>query len=148
MNLPKIYAAYGSNLNHDQMAHRCPAAEFVGIGQLRGYRLVFRRVADIEYAPDSVVPVGLWRVTPDCVRALDAYEGYPRLYGRNKCQIYRGAGKTTDAFIYFMNREGYEPPSDGYLKSIRDGYIDCGLRLGYLKEAVRLSEELTFLQPA
>ena len=26
----KIYFAYGSNLNHRQMAYRCPDAEFVG----------------------------------------------------------------------------------------------------------------------
>lgn len=148
MNLPKIYAAYGSNLNHDQMARRCPAAEFIGTGQLRGYRLVFRGVADIEYSPGDVVPIGLWRVTPDCVRALDAYEGFPRLYGRNKCQIYRGAGKSTEAFIYYMNREGYGMPSQGYLQSIADGYEHCGLKLAYLREAVMLTEELNFTQPA
>jgi gamma-glutamylcyclotransferase (GGCT)/AIG2-like uncharacterized protein YtfP len=148
MRLPRIYAAYGSNMNHEQMSRRCPKAEFIGTGSLLNYRLVFRRVADIEYAQDARVPISLWRVTDDCVKSLDAYEGYPRLYGRNVCRIYRGAGRYTEAFIYFMNAEGYEPPSQGYLQSIVDGYHNCGLNMAFLREAVMLTEELNFNQPA
>ncbi|MGI9143111.1 MAG: gamma-glutamylcyclotransferase family protein [Fluviibacter sp.] len=148
MRLPRIYAAYGSNLNHEQMARRCPNAEFIGTGFLQNYRLVFRRVADIEYAEDHKTPIGLWRVTDQCVKSLDSYEGFPRLYGRNKCQIYRGAGKYTEAFIYFMNAEGYEMPFGGYLNSIVDGYYNCGLNPAYIREALTFTEESSFLQPA
>ena len=43
MNEKTLYFAYGSNLNLDQMARRCPDAEPVGRVRLDGYRLAFRR---------------------------------------------------------------------------------------------------------
>ena len=39
----KEYFAYGSNLNFEQMAYRCPEAAVVGIAKLEGYELAFRR---------------------------------------------------------------------------------------------------------
>ena len=39
-----IYLAYGSNMNQTQMAFRCPTAEVVGTGELKGYELLFRGV--------------------------------------------------------------------------------------------------------
>lgn len=35
------YFAYGSNMNLDQMAYRCPAASVVENVKLEGYRLTF-----------------------------------------------------------------------------------------------------------
>lgn len=35
-----MYFAYGSNMNLDQMAYRCPAAEAVCTAKLEGYELV------------------------------------------------------------------------------------------------------------
>jgi gamma-glutamylcyclotransferase (GGCT)/AIG2-like uncharacterized protein YtfP len=140
-----IYAAYGSNLNHEQMSRRCPKAKFIGTGFLLNYRLVFRRVADIEYSEGFKTPVGLWRVTNQCVESLDLYEGYPNMYGRNECKIYRGKGEYTKAFIYYMNSEGYETPTTGYLQSIADGYEDCVLNPAYIREAFDFSNEKSFL---
>ena len=39
----KEYFAYGSNLNFEQMAYRCPEATAVGTARLDGYELAFRR---------------------------------------------------------------------------------------------------------
>ena len=39
----KEYFAYGSNLNFEQMAYRCPEATVVGTAKLDGYELAFRR---------------------------------------------------------------------------------------------------------
>ena len=39
----KEYFAYGSNLNFDQMAYRCPEATVVGTAKLDDYELAFRR---------------------------------------------------------------------------------------------------------
>ena len=36
------YIAYGSNLNREQMALRCPDAKVVGIGEIKDYELLFR----------------------------------------------------------------------------------------------------------
>lgn len=38
----RFYIAYGSNLNLDQMKHRCPTAEIVGAAELKNLRLWFR----------------------------------------------------------------------------------------------------------
>jgi len=38
----KLYVAYGSNLNKNQMRYRCPTAKFYGIGELQGYELQFK----------------------------------------------------------------------------------------------------------
>ena len=75
-----IYFAYGSNLNLDQMAHRCPTAKVVGAGMLNGYKLIFNRVASIELDASQSVPVGIWEIGEYCEASLDLYEGYPRLY--------------------------------------------------------------------
>ncbi len=37
-----LYFAYGSNINLNQMAYRCPAAEVVGPMVLNDYKLLFR----------------------------------------------------------------------------------------------------------
>lgn len=53
-----LYCAYGSNMNLDQMAYRCPKSKVVGNGKLYGWELVFNVHADIIKADnDSVVPV-------------------------------------------------------------------------------------------
>lgn len=37
----RLYFAYGSNINLEQMAVRCPAAQVVGPAVLDGYELLF-----------------------------------------------------------------------------------------------------------
>ena len=82
------YFAYGSNMNLDQMAYRCPAASVVEKVKLEGYRLTFCGrgkgcgVATILPEEGSRVEGVLWKITPECEKSLDFYEGYPHLYGR------------------------------------------------------------------
>ena len=42
MEKRKKYIAYGSNLNLEQMAFRCPTAKVVGKSELKDYELLFR----------------------------------------------------------------------------------------------------------
>lgn len=62
----RFYIAYGSNLNIEQMARRCPTAEIVGTTFLRNWRLMFRgkntAVATVEKQEGSQVPVLIWRL--------------------------------------------------------------------------------------
>ena len=77
------YFAYGSNMNLDQMAYRCPAASVVENVKLEGYRLTFcgrgkgSGVATILPEEGSQVEGVLWKITPECEKSLDFYEGYP-----------------------------------------------------------------------
>ena len=36
-----LYFAYGSNLNHRQMKHRCSGSKFIKKFTLKGYKLIF-----------------------------------------------------------------------------------------------------------
>ncbi len=77
----KLYFAYGSNINLDQMAQRCPEAEVVGPVTLPDHELLFRYsgVATIRPKKDSVVHGLLWSISPRDERSLDYYEGLPTL---------------------------------------------------------------------
>lgn len=137
----KLYIAYGSNLNLNQMKHRCPTARVIGTSELKDYELVFRgsrhnAVATVEPCKGSTVPVLLWSIKPDDEKALDRYEGYPSFYDKAGVDITIGDHKTT-AMIYIMTAgHGLGNPSENYLKTIEAGYIDAGFDTNILHNAV------------
>lgn len=138
----KIYGAYGSNMNIKQMKKRCPNAKVIGTGKLRNYRLTFRGlnkgVANVEKIQGRTVPIVLWDITPECEKALDLYEGYPRLYVKREVDVATEEG-IVKAMIYVMAKQ-YEDspalPSKYYLDTIWQGYTDNKIPVRILKEAV------------
>lgn len=65
--MAKLYVAYGSNLNKNQMRSRCPGAKFVGTGVIENYELQFKgslHGAHATIAPKegAFVPVGVWTI--------------------------------------------------------------------------------------
>lgn len=65
--MAKLYVAYGSNLNKQQMKGRCPDAKFVGTGVIENYELQFKGSlygahATIAPKEGASVPVGLWTI--------------------------------------------------------------------------------------
>ena len=80
----RLYIAYGSNLNLEQMKRRCPTAEVMGKTILRGWSLWFRgsrhsAVATIERKRGGKVPVLVWKIQPRDEASLDRYEGVPHM---------------------------------------------------------------------
>jgi gamma-glutamylcyclotransferase (GGCT)/AIG2-like uncharacterized protein YtfP len=130
------YLAYGSNLNRDHMATRCPTAVAIGRTNLQGMRLVFRSVADIEPAKGYSVPVGVWKIGKADEERLDRYEGVKGGLYRKVYWPIRIEGKTHKALVYIMNRDGVMPPWDGYFETIRQGYKDFGIKAKPLFEAL------------
>ncbi len=128
-----LYGAYGSNLNKDQMEFRCKNATPVESYTLKGHALKFRGVADVEVSTDgSSVPLGLWKITKDCEKSLDRYEGYPNLYVKKFIETEHGL-----VMIYIMrNQDRISPPSNCYLDGIATGYYDFSLDNRKLKDAV------------
>ena len=64
----KYYLAYGSNLNEEQMAWRCPTASVVGVADLNDWRLLFRgsktgSYLTIEPCEGHTIPVAIWSIT-------------------------------------------------------------------------------------
>ncbi len=138
----KVYLAYGSNLNLEQMGFRCPYAVPLGPTELTGYRLLFRggpnnSVATVESYDGGSVPALLWELTPRDEDALDHYEGWPNLYRKQTVPVVI-EGKLVDAMVYVMN-EGYPKgrPSKRYLDTIITGYASAGFDPGVLDKAIR-----------
>ena len=137
------YAAYGSNMNIEQMATRCPCATKIGTGIINEYELVFCRVATIQPRKENSVPVVLWEITESCEKRLDIYEGYPHLYIKKNLVVkiereitdeekphdtfYKTdfESELVEAMVYIMAEPHCSrsaPPSDYYLQTIVDGY--------------------------
>lgn len=138
------YVAYGSNLNLEQMKFRCPTAEVLGTAVLHGWALRFRGVATIERCKRSTVPVLVWSVQPQDEEALDRYEGWPRLYRKERIRLYLN-GRQVSAFVYIMNEETrrYSPPHQSYYETIREGYDSSGFDIRILDRAVDESHKRT-----
>ena len=141
------YLAYGSNMNHKQMARRCPGAECIGLTEIEDMRLVFAgrsqgAVATIEKAPGFKVPAMVWKITPEHEKALDRYEGFPGFYGKEKFEVWL-RGDRVKIMAYVMS-PGHVlgAPDDSYLQGIREGYEMVGFDQSVLDEAVRYSTEL------
>ena len=147
-----LYIAYGSNLNLEQMASRCPTARVAGASLLTGHRLLFRgaragAVATVEPFEEGSVPVLVWEITPADEAALDRYEGFPFLYRKERMRV-KLNGKTVTAMIYIMNVEMpvgcYRPlgqPGAHYYSVILDGYKDAGFDADVLRKATTDSVE-------
>jgi len=136
----RLYIAYGSNLNLEQMSQRCPTAQAVGTSVMKNWRLLFRgghtgAVATVERFCSSCVPILVWQLQPQDEAALDRYEGWPYLYRKETLRI-RLNGKTVEAMIYIMNEiRPYGLPSPYYFNTIREGYISAGFDIGILRKA-------------
>jgi hypothetical protein len=145
-NKKKIYLAYGSNLNLEQMKLRCPEAKVLGGAVLEDYALVFRggddrAVADITPRQGGQVPALLWEITPSDEAALDLYEGWPRLYVKKTLTVIFG-GKPIEAMAYVMSEGqslGY--PGRDYLWVIMRGYQTAGFDTETLMEAASRSAQ-------
>lgn len=133
--MKKLYVAYGSNLNLEQMAWRCPSAEVFGKGVIKGYKLVFNGVASIEPSENSEVPVGVWIIDDACEKKLDKYEGYPRLYRKEVVDVIMHDGETVSCMVYVMNYGKRSLPSKAYYDIIAKGYDEIGLDKNVLRKA-------------
>ena len=130
----KYYLAYGSNLNKEQMARRCPDAEPVCGYIMMNYEPVFRRgFLTIEPKDGAKVPCGVWKISDQDEKNLDRYEGYPRFYRKEHFQAMVPdpddlTGKLVTVLAYVMN-DGFplEVPSDHYFYTVMRGYTDFGL---------------------
>ena len=134
-----LYFAYGSNINLDQMAYRCPDAQVVGPVELDGYELLFRRGGFATIAPkEGETVVGLLgSITPECERSLDRYEGYPRFYDKQTVMVWNSEGRSLSVMAYVMDERFQEPmlPTPSYYNGIREGYLQNGLPLDALEKA-------------
>ena len=146
----KHYFAYGSNMNLNQMAFRCPDAEVVEPVRLEGYCLAFRTngggngVATILPEEGSYVDGVLWRISERDEQHLDHYEGFPYLYGKEPVTVTNQDGVRQEIMAYTMNspyKDVPALPSPSYLEGILHGCRQNDIALEPVLEAVRRTQQ-------
>ena len=143
----RLYVAYGSNLNLEQMKYRCPTAKLVGTGVIENCELQFKgfptgAFATIGQKPGASVPVGVFDIQPMDERSLDRYEGYPSHYFKKTVPVQMTNGDKVNAMVYIMNpKMKFGLPSANYYCVVHQGYLDCGLDTKVLNEAMKRSAD-------
>lgn len=127
----KLYFAYGANLSHDSMYMRCPQARQFQSFYLRGWELDFATHATIRPNPAKTVAGALWRITEDCERSLDVFEGYPVYYDKRIL-----AQDGYEFMVYVMNDPKFGSTYASYVDLIESGYEDWRLDKELLWTAV------------
>lgn len=148
----RLYIAYGSNLNIEQMSQRCPGATVLGTAEIPNYQLLFKgslsgSYLTIEPKANAKVPVAVWEVSDRHERALDLYEGFPNFYYKQEMVLPITNAKTgkiqrRKVFVYIMHEE--RPigiPSQFYVDTCVEGYEAFGFDLGFLEKALEISKE-------
>ena len=130
----------------EQMEWRCPDAELVCSGTLRGYRLLFRgsktgSYATIERCEGSEVPVLVWEISAEDERSLDRYEGYPTFYFKEDAAVETKFG-TLFGMAYVMDpRRPLGIPSAWYYDVLERAYRRFGFDPSILQKALADSME-------
>lgn len=138
MSRKQLYIAYGSNINLEQMAYRCPHSKVVGTSEIKDFELEFRGVATIVPKENMKVPVLIWELDERDLSMLNRYEGYPSLYRQEKMSFELN-GRSCEGMAYLMNRGAISPPGPQYYDTILQGYRENGLDESYLETALENS---------
>lgn len=138
MSKKQLYIAYGSNINLEQMAFRCPHSKVIGTSEIRDFELEFRGVATIVPKKGATVPVLIWELDDRDLPTLNKYEGCPSFYRQEKMP-FELDGKSYEGVAYLMNRETISLPSPQYYNTILQGYRENSLDESYLQTALENS---------
>lgn len=142
--MKKLYIAYGSNLNLEQMSSRCPSAKVYATGILINWALVYRGSKTNSHATiirkqGSTVPVLVWEIQPKDEYLLDIYEGYPHYYFKKDIMVNVGR-KKKKAMVYIMDKHQFPGrPSASYIETIRQGYVDNNLNLYTFEKSLEIN---------
>ncbi len=116
------YFAYGSNMNPARVEGRGMRFRRAIAGSLEGFDLHFNKrssihagmaAANVVRAPDGLVEGVLYELsTPDQIKQMDPFEGYPEKYVREVCMLKTGEG-LIGAWVYIATdkwlAEGLRP---------------------------------------
>jgi hypothetical protein len=139
--MAKLYIAYGSNMDEEQMAYRCPSAKLVGVCLLQDWRLMFKgsltgAYATIEKAEGFRVPALFWKITKEDEKHLDHYEGYPTFYYKKNIEVLLPDKTLKKGMAYVMHEERkFGTPSAHYVQILADAYEKFAFDRRILQEA-------------
>ncbi len=137
-----VYAAYGSNLDPEQMARRAPHSPLQGSGWLVGWRLTFGgedvswegALGTVVEDPGHQVYVALYDVPEHDEKTLDEWEGVPiGLWNKIRVRVSTLDGDVT-AWVYALNAYEGGLPSARYLGMLADAAEAGGAPDDYVAE--------------
>ncbi|MFN8155961.1 MAG: gamma-glutamylcyclotransferase family protein [Candidatus Nanopelagicales bacterium] len=137
-----LYAAYGSNLDPEQMVLRAPHAPHRGTGWIVGWRLTFGgedlgwegALATVVEEPGSQVFVSLYDMTDADEATLDEWEGSDLgLYTKIRVRVATLDGDVT-AWIYVLDAYEGGLPSARYLGIMADAAEAAGAPDDYVAD--------------
>lgn len=143
----KNYIAYGSNMDLEQMAFRCPDAELIGKGKIKNFRLMFKgsqsgNYATIEPEKNFEVPILLWKISKRDEERLDRYEGCPNFYYKTELEVEMENGETKTGMVYIMHEERkLGLPSVEYYSVLFNAYLKFGFNENILDDALEYSDD-------
>jgi gamma-glutamylcyclotransferase (GGCT)/AIG2-like uncharacterized protein YtfP len=115
-----LYFSYGSNMNVNAMARRCPHSKPLGLARLERHRLAVMREGWLTAVRDSRSAVHgvLWDLALSDVAALDRHEGVPqRLYAK-VAQPVVAEGGAKRALVYFGANAGPGTARPDYIAEV------------------------------
>jgi gamma-glutamylcyclotransferase (GGCT)/AIG2-like uncharacterized protein YtfP len=135
-----LYAAYGSNLDPRQMAHRCPHSPLRGTGWLTGWRITFGgegwdgALPTLVEDPGSQIFVALYDVTEGDEASLDSWEGADHgLYRKVRVRVATLEGEQL-AWVYVLDDFEGGTPSALTLGILADAADAVGAPADYVTE--------------
>jgi gamma-glutamylcyclotransferase (GGCT)/AIG2-like uncharacterized protein YtfP len=103
-----LYFAYGSNMDVNAMARRCPRSKALGLARLERHRLAVMREGWLTAvrASSSAVHGVLWDLALSDIAALDRYEGFPQGQYAKLTQAVIAERGAKRAIVYFGANSG------------------------------------------
>ncbi|MFH5208698.1 gamma-glutamylcyclotransferase [Antrihabitans spumae] len=137
-----IYAAYGSNMDPEQMLERCPHSPMAGTGWLEGWRLTFSggdigwegALATVVEEPGSRVFVVLYDVSEEDEQRLDRWEGSELGIHRKIRLRVATADRPVLAWLYVMDAYEGGLPSARYIGVMADAAEKAGAPEEYVHD--------------
>jgi len=131
-----LYFAYGSNMDRDAMAKRCPASRPLGLGKLPRHRFLISSdgYATVVRDPRRTVLGVVWDLALSDIPALDRYESLSTgLYSKiSQPVVMAGGAKRALVYVGRSSRPG--KPKPGYLDGVLAAARSWDLPASYLYE--------------
>ncbi|MCW4352354.1 gamma-glutamylcyclotransferase [Hoyosella sp. YIM 151337] len=137
-----LYAAYGSNMDPEQMLSRAPHSPMAGTGWLYGWRLTFGgddigwegALATVVEDPASRVFVVLYDVTPEDEISMDRWEGAEMgIHRKIRVRVDVNGGQPALAWLYVLDAYEGGLPSARYLGVMADAAEKAGAPAEYVR---------------
>ncbi|MBR1419651.1 MAG: gamma-glutamylcyclotransferase [Selenomonadaceae bacterium] len=142
--MEKIYIAYSSDMDSEIMNRRAPNSKFLGIAELHDWRLEFRGdgigFATIEKSKSEIVPVAIWKITPEDEIRLDTHAGFPNFCRKEEIEFHSAQIDSSRGMVYRINSNlNFCVPGIFYFRTLEEIYIEKNFPLEILHSAFHRS---------